>query len=123
LGPITITKIRIDREKARLAKVATELGYENTQHMLHELYVVQNVSIAKISARLFTPYRTLYRTMLALGIKIKSRGGRNNVRTEITAELLAEIARDGVAAVAERLGVEPSTFSARLKRTKGEPNA
>lgn len=110
--------IRMTRERKRLEEVANTRGYESADKMLHDMYVVQRIPVHKIAEQLFTPMWTLRKRFDELGIKIRTRGGPNNVKVDITPELLGEISRDGIPAVSERLGIDMSTLYARLKDYK-----
>lgn len=108
--------IRIKRERERLDELAASLGFENTDKMLYELYVVQRTPLKELQAKLFTPMYTLRRRLEEICVPMRSRGGRNNVKSEITPELIDEVSRDGVTAVAMRLGIDGPALGARLKK-------
>lgn len=84
--------------------------------MIADLYDTQRMSIEKIAKSLFTPIWTLRKRFDELGINVKTRGGRNNVKFEVTKELYNEACRDGVLAVADRVGVDPATVELRLRK-------
>lgn len=115
LSPITDRTIRMAREAQRLQDLAVAQGYENTDRMLHDLYVVKKTPLKVLVKQLNTPMWTLRKRLDTLGITMRKRGGANNTKVDITKELLQEIARDGVAATSERLGV---TYAALLHRVK-----
>lgn len=108
--------VRLFRERDRLDKIARERGYENSNAMIADLYDTQRMSIEKIAKSLFTPIWTLRKRFDELGINVKTRGGRNNVKFEVTKELYNEACRDGVLAVADRVGVDPATVELRLRK-------
>lgn len=107
--------IRMDRERKRLEDLAEQRGFKSAGEMLQHMYEVEQVPIQKIADTLVTPIWTLRKRFDELGIQVRTRGGRNYVKVDITPELLQELARDGVPAVAERLGVEPEALYIRLK--------
>lgn len=106
----------MERERKRLDSVAQERGFENAAAMLHDMYVVQHIPIQKIADTLFTPIWTLRKRFDDVGITVKGRGGRNNVKYEITEELYQEVLRDGIEIVCSRLGVESVPFRQRLQK-------
>lgn len=96
-------------------KLAKERGYETTAKMLHEMYVVQHMSLESITETLVLPHWTARRILVQLGIQIRSKGGPNNVLIEVTPELIEEVSRDGVTAAARTLGVHPLSLHTRLR--------
>jgi hypothetical protein len=104
---------------ADLEALATSLGYETWQALLHELYVVQGMGIAELSARTGVPDLRIQRHVRKLGY-VRKRGGSNNEKVVITPELIAECMRDGVNTVAQRLGIDGPAFASRLRKLHAE---
>lgn len=112
-----IRLIRLERERKRLDEVALSLGHDSTEKMLYELYIVKGMPIETISKTLVTPMWTLRKRFDEAGISVRTRGGLrpSTVLTELTPDLISELMRDGVRAVADRLGVDPPALSAKLR--------
>lgn len=106
--------IRMERERKRLEQVAQERGYENSAVMLQKMYEVDCIPIEQIAHELFTPLWSLRKRFDELHIKVRNRGGRNNVLIEVTEDLYNEACRIGLSGVAERLGVDTLTLDIRL---------
>lgn len=96
--------------------LAQNTGYENRAQMLYQMYVIDRVPIERIAHILVTPMWSLRKQFDEFQIEVRTRGGRNNVKVEVTEELVAEASRDGVPTVAARIGVDPVTLGLRLKR-------
>lgn len=94
--------------------------------MLQDMYSIQEISIHDLARMLYIPMKTLRSRMLLLGITMRPRGGKHPevVKSEITPGLVDEVTRDGVPAVAERLGIDPVALQVKLKKwfedNKGE---
>lgn len=116
VGAITNRKIRMAREEKRLTQVAQERGFEDSDALIRDMYITQGKSIKDIQEELFTPMWSLKKRLVRLGIPFRSRGGPNNVITHITRELVEECLRDGVNAVADRLGITTQLLSSRMKK-------
>lgn len=99
-----------------LERIAREHGYADYRSMLYECYVVQGMSLVELARRLHIHHNRLKRHLTRFGIPIRKRGGRNHLKIEVTAELLEETIRDGIPAVALRLGVTQSALHARIHR-------
>lgn len=113
---IVVRSILMERERKRLEEVAHKRGFDSCAIMLHDMYVVQEIPIEKISKLLYTPMWSLRKRFSELGIGVKSRGGKNHVRFEMTQELYNEVCRDGVMTVADRLGIDALALNTRIKR-------
>lgn len=107
--------IQLAREQKRLERVARDLGYESSGAMYYEMYVVQRIPLHEISQRLYTPLWSLRKRFDELGITVNKRGGANNVKFELTDELMAEVNRDGISAVCDRLGVNFVSLYLRVR--------
>lgn len=107
--------IRLIRERTRLEELAKERGFDSTASMLHDMYDAQQMSLTEICENLVTPMWSLRKAFAAAGIEARTKGGRNNVKFEITPELIDEVSRDGVSYVSMRLGVDYLTLANRLR--------
>lgn len=105
-------KLRLDQ----LDDVARASGFENYKAMLQELYVVQRTALVDLAKQLHITEGRVRKHLHRYGIPLRARGGPNNVKIVMTPELYREVCRDGVPAVAERLGVESGVLYARLKK-------
>lgn len=101
------------RERRRLEKLAQERGYVSCATMLYDLYIVKQIPIERIAHDLYTPMFTFRKVFDECGIAIRTRGGRHNVKVEMTKELYDEVCREGVETVAARLGMDG--FALRLR--------
>lgn len=83
--------------------------------MLHDMYSVQQIPIERIARTLYTPIYSLRKRFDEIGLSVRTRGGRHNVKIEMTPELYAEACRDGTRCVALRLGVDEMTLRWRIR--------
>lgn len=107
-----------ERTRIRLDEVLRLSPYDSVEHMLRDLYEVQRWSIPKLMQHLGLAEVTVKSLLRHFGIKTRTRGGANNVKVVLTEELIAEISRDGVTAVALRLGVDYTTLQTKLKKLR-----
>ena len=98
-----------------LERLAQETGYPDYRTLLYELYVVQRIGLYELAARCHMHYRRVRKHLIRFGIQVRGRGGANNVKIVLTPQLLREVMKDGIPAVADRLGVHSSVLRARLK--------
>jgi transposase len=103
-----------------LAALATQRGYDSIEHMLHDMYVTKVMSIEEVAEDLHVAYRTAKRWLKMYNIKLRPRGGAQNVKITFTDAMLEEVKRDGVTAVALRLGVDRTTVLYHLRRLPPE---
>lgn len=103
--------LRVDLED-----IAHKRGYETIHHMLHELYVVAGMSINEVAEDLHISYKTAKAHIKAAGIQLRPQGGVNYQKITWTPELRDEVLRDGVTAVALRLGVTSNTVAYHMRR-------
>jgi len=99
--------------------LARSLHYNTEQEMWTNLYLNKNLSIANLSARFACAPHTIRMRLKKAGVTMRPRGGENNIKYEVTPELEAEIDRDGVAAVAERLHVTVQALYRRVYYKRG----
>ena len=105
--------VRMYREQKRLEKVAEERGYDSIESMLYDMYAVQRIPLKRLRELLYTPMWSLRRRLGEI-CKMRSRGGRNNVKVEMTEELYNEVIADGVPTVADRIGVDQVSLQLRM---------
>lgn len=99
-----------------LERIAAEQGFESSAAMLYELYVVRRMSLNELSDLLLLSVWDLRAKIAAEGITLRSRGGKNNVKLEITEEFVREVSKHGIPAVAARLGLDYCTVRSALVR-------
>jgi hypothetical protein len=116
----TILRMRLVKERVRLENLAQQQGYDSFEAMVRDLYEVQHISIEKLAAQFFTPVRKFRQRMLEMGIELRPRGGKNNQKMILTPATVQEVLRDGISAVAARLGVDTLTLSERMKELEGK---
>lgn len=107
--------LRMNRYRLRIDKLAREKGFESTEKMLYEMYEVQHLPLKKIGEILVIPMWSLRKRFDELGITVRSKGGRNYIKTIITPELIEEVCRDGVGATADKLGIDQISLNAKLR--------
>ena len=95
--------------------LAASLGYPDSRAMWTDLYVRRKLSIAQIAEKLDIGRNTVRDELTLNCVEKRSRGGRNNVKFELTDEVLQEVQERGIAVVAKRLGV---THDAVYKRVR-----
>lgn len=103
------------RTLAELETLALRMGYPSYKDMLYELYVVQEKTLVEIAAMCHVYWKRTRKHCIRFGIEIKERG-RTSRRTKIvvTDALVQEVTRDGVPAVAARLGITDTVLRHRL---------
>lgn len=99
-----------------LEAVARKAGYPDYRALLYDYYVTQGFSIEETGRRLGIARYRVRRHLVRFGITLRSKGGPNNVKIVVTKELLHEVALDGIAEVARRLGVYSPTLRASIQR-------
>lgn len=97
---------------------ASQLGYDSPQAMFRDLYVTKHLSIAQIETKLDVSRNVIKEQLLKAGIPKRKPGGPNNAKVVLTQELLDEIRKDGVRAVADRLKLSYTTLYKRLRLRK-----
>jgi transcriptional regulator of acetoin/glycerol metabolism len=98
--------------------LAQRLGYADEDAMWRDRYSEKKTSIAALSVSLGVSRNTIRQRLEAKNIDLRSRGGANNNSLDLTDEVIEEVRRDGVMAVAKRLEINYTTLYKRL-RTKG----
>lgn len=104
------SRIRLDQ----LESVARNAGYEDFKSLLHDYYVVQRVGLTTLAERLHIAVPRLKRHLKRFGIEVHGRGGANNTKIVVTPELVREVTRDGIPAVARRLGISITALLRQL---------
>lgn len=99
-----------------LDKLAREAGYVDYVGLLHDLYETKGMGLVELAERCHIAIPRLKRHLARYKIPLHKRGGANNVKIVLTQALIDEATRDGVPAVAARLGVPASVLYQRLKR-------
>lgn len=102
----------------QLDQLARSAGYEDYKSALHELYVTQGLGLAQLASRFNISQGRVRRHLARFEIPLHGRGGLQHRKVIVTQELLQEIAREGVPAVAAKLGVEPPILYQKLKQVK-----
>jgi len=101
------------------APTAARLGYESELAMWTDLYIDRGLSISTLATKLDVSRNTVRTSLERLNIAIRKQGGPNNQKLNITDELVDEIKREGIAAVAKRLNLSYTTVYKRLYRVRG----
>lgn len=109
-------KLRLDQ----LELIAKRHGFESYRDLLHELYVVHRQGMIPIAQRLNISQARVRKHLLRFGFTLRGRGGRNNIRVAFTQQLIDEITRDGIPAVASRMGIAQSVLHVRMKKHDDE---
>jgi transposase len=89
------------------------LGYASELDFWTDLYVTRKHSIAELAERLDVSRNTIRSTLERLNVPIRKQGGPNNQKLAANDEIAEEIEKDGVSAVAKRLGL---SYAAVYKR-------
>ena len=105
-----------------LETLATSAGFASYKDMLHELYVVQHLSMVEVAARCHLHCRRVRKHLMRFGIAIRPKG-RRETTIEITPELIIEVTHDGIPAAASRLGVDSATLYNALQRALRASNS
>lgn len=104
-------KLRLDE----LEVVARRAGFEDYKALLTQWYLADRMSLTTIAERLYISWPRVKKHLKLYGLEIRNRGGANNVQVVLTMDLIHEIARDGLPAVAGRLGVQYSVLNLRVR--------
>jgi hypothetical protein len=102
---------------------ARGLGYPDEAGMWEDLYVRKRCSIAKLSRDLDVSRNTIRLSIEKAGLSLRRRGGPNNRPPDLTDELVEEIKKEGIAAVAKRLHMPYATLYKRFRRRVREAAA
>jgi transposase-like protein len=99
--------------------VAHRLGHLNEKALWENLYVDRKLSISELAEQFGVGRSTIRSSLIRNEIEIRERGGPNH-RTAPAgpADLEQQITRDGVAAVAARLGISTAAVYKRMKRLR-----
>jgi transcriptional regulator of acetoin/glycerol metabolism len=95
--------------------IAKTLGYASDAAMWQDLYVTQRLSIDTLSTRLGVGRNTIRQTLKKHNVVIRGRGGANNNALDLTDEVIEEVRKNGVLAVAKRLEINYTTLYKRLR--------
>lgn len=102
-----------------LEQLAQERGYSSYYELLYDMYVMKGMSLHAVGESLHIYDRRVRKHLLRFGIAIRGKGGPNNVKVELTEDLLREINVNGISVVADRMGVSYQSLLDRLKRHYG----
>lgn len=104
--------------KVNLEEIAHKRGYDSVPQLLHELYIVAGMSISEVAEDLHVGYKNCKQYLKKAGIQLRPQGGANYQKVTWTQELRDEVLRDGVTAVALRLGVDRNTVAWHMRKEK-----
>ena len=94
----------------------TRLGYESEVDFWTDLYCKKGFSIAALATKLDVSRNTVRSALERLKIEIRKQGGPNNQKlAEVDGAIIEEIKKDGIAAVAKRLGLSYTTIYKRYR--------
>lgn len=112
----TLTKVLNEaKRRRRVEAMASELGYESVRAMLHSFYVDKRMSIGNIAAALGMGFSNTRRLLDEHDVPLRDLGERlHNGNVDMTFDLVQEMLRHGVGAVAARLNVDESTVRFHL---------
>lgn len=112
------------RTLSELEDQAQRGGYPSYKDMLYELYIAQELSIPQVGELCNTTEMRVKRHLRRFGIARRVRV-RTTTRFVMTDTLLGEIVRDGIPAVAHRLGTNTMTLEKHarmfLARKRNQP--
>ena len=97
--------------------LAKEMGYSSTKEMWTEMY--DRFSLASLAQRFGISQKIIRDQLIANGVGIKSRGGANFQKIEVTDALIEKVKTEGIAKVAKDLGVDKTTLYKRLYYKSG----
>lgn len=98
---------------------ATRLGYESPTKMWEDLYEGKKLSLVQIQRKLGVSRNVIRHELVKAGIVSRTRGGPNNKKIVITDDLIDEVKKIGITAVAKRLGLDYTTLYKRIYRLRG----
>lgn len=99
--------------------VFSRLGYKSETEMWEDLYIAQGMSITELAKSLGVSRNKIRASLTNCGVPFRGRGGPNHQKLEVTDELIEEIKKDGIAAVAKRLRLSYTTVYKRVYQVKG----
>lgn len=99
-------------------RIAHSFGYETERLMWAEMYKTH--SISELSQKLGVSMHTVRIKLADAGVPIRSRGGPNYVKADLSDITDEDIALRGIPAIAIEKGVSPSTVYKRLIYRKGK---
>lgn len=106
-------------------ELAKQMKYPGEKEMWEDLYSRREMSIAELSRRFDSGTASIHKRLTANGIPTRPRGGKNNQRVVVTAELVERCRNEGVTPVATELGLSYNTLHKALlqfKRGEGTPS-
>ena len=102
--------------------IASELDYTTTLAMWTDLYITRNLSTAAIARKFGVSQNTIRSELAGANIPFRSRGGPNNAKMTMTAEIAQAIMERGMSATAKELGVKYGTLYKRYVKYKAALN-
>jgi DNA-binding NtrC family response regulator len=105
-----------EAEMIEWSALAQRLGYASDEAMWADLYDVKHLSVAALATRLGISRNAIRSTLKKRGAGMRKRGGANNRREDLSDEIIDEVRKDGVMAVAKRMKVKYTTLYKRLRR-------
>ena len=100
--------------------IASELDYTTTLAMWTDLYITRNLSTAAIARKFGVSQNTIRSELAGANIPFRSRGGPNNAKMTMTAEIAQAIMERGMSATAKEVGVKYGTLYKRYVKYKGQ---
>jgi transposase len=101
--------------------IAAKLGYADETAMWQDLYVTRRLSVSKLTEMFDVSRNTIRYALDRAGVTIRPSGGPNNMKIEITAEVIEAVRLHGIRETAKALGVTYSTLYKRLYRVGQTP--
>lgn len=101
-----------------LERLAVQAGYDSYRSMLFDLYITKRMGVEAISKRLFITTYRVRKHLKRFDIPKKQQLWRQEI--PLSPELEQEILRDGVPAVAARLGTSAEILHRKLRERYGE---
>jgi len=94
--------------------IIKSLGYADEDSMWEDLYVKKELSIGQLAKKLNVSRNTVRASLERANVSMRGRGGPNNLKFDLTDEVIADIRENGIAAVARKLEVSYGTLYKRL---------
>jgi hypothetical protein len=98
--------------------IAEHSEFADEKTMWQRLYVVKETSIVELGRRFGVSHNAIRDRLIACEIPIRNRGGANNQRLEVTADIITRCKTEGTQAVADSLGLSYNTLHKAVKRFK-----
>lgn len=99
--------------------LAESLHFPDEKTMWRTLYLDRKMSVSVLAAKFACSQQTVRLRLSKADVQMRSRGGRNRLKFEVTDELIAAIERDGVIAVAKAMNLTPQALYKRVYYARG----